>query len=125
MRSVKRHFDRAAAEVQARKDTKPQHSVGQRYALSHLREQRMMADTDRERRLIDKLLFAYRQSLPQVVRRRLNQLRREDVEGAALRDELTRMANDHNLITLRRAQTDVIPEETVPRIVCGEALDPH
>jgi len=122
MRAVKAHFDQAAAEVQARKDTKARHSIGQRYALSHLREQRMMADTDDERRLIDQLLSAYRQSLPQVLRRRLNQLRSEEVEGAALRDELTRIANDHQLITLRRSQEDVQTEEAIPRIVCGESL---
>jgi len=119
---VKQRFDEAAKEMQARRETKPRHSIGQRYVLSHLREARLMSGNEDERGRIDLLISAYRQPLSSAVRRRLNKLHKEKVEGEALLHALRRIYNDHQLFRPSESTATRKGMPSPPRIICSEAL---
>ncbi|NLO06113.1 MAG: SWF/SNF helicase family protein, partial [candidate division WS1 bacterium] len=94
---VKRHFDRIVREMQARRQTRPRPTAGQRYALDHLREQRMTADPDDRQSVFDPLIEAFQRPVSTAIRRRLNFLRSEKLEGEALLRQLRRLYTEHRL----------------------------
>ena len=119
--AVKSHFESVVADMQARRRTLPRQSDGQRYALSHLREQRMTADEDDKEQLYDRLIEAFSRPISRAVRRRLNFLRKEKLEGEALLGALRKLYVAHGLQRKAIAAT-AEPDEPIPQIICSEAL---
>lgn len=119
---VKRHFDRIVKEMQARRHTRPKPSLGQRYAIDHLREQRMSADPDDRQRVFDPLIEAFQRPVSTAIRRRLNFFRREKLEGDALLRQLRRLYTEHRLYQANGTGNSNGSEHLTPRIVCSEGL---
>jgi len=119
---VKAHFDGVVREIQAQQQTKPQPSRGQRYALDHLREQRMMTDSEDRRLVIDQLIEALQRPVNTAVRKKLNYLRREGLEGEALLQQLRRLYTEHQLFRPNAPADADDTRKLTPRIICSEGL---
>jgi len=77
---------------------------------------------DNECEQLDLLIEAYRRPVSQAVRRRLNFLRKNKVEGNALVRELTRIYRDYDLHRSYEVERHEVGVVNLPRIICSEAL---
>ncbi len=116
---VKQHFDEIIRQRVARKQQKPRLSRGQDYVVKHLREQHALEDDEENRRQLNTLIDAYSDPVPQTVKRRLNRLRRNNVEGSALQQRLRQLYTEYRLAAYKDEAEEEVP---VPRIVCSESL---
>lgn len=120
--AVIKHFAQEVAQRQTSRRTQPKLSVGQKYVLRRLRELRMQA-TPEEQQLIDELIGAYQQTLPPTLRRKLNDLRKQELTNEYFRDWLQREAEEYNLFaTAATAPIGSSFAPTIPHIICSEAL---
>lgn len=119
--AVKSHFDAKVKQLEGRRQRQPRLSPGQQYVVRHLRALRE-AIADEEKETIDLLIETFRRPVSNAVRRRLNLLRREKIEGEALLRALYRIYYDHQLYRLPETPPTEDQAEDVPRIICSEAL---
>ncbi|MGD9497362.1 MAG: helicase-related protein [Armatimonadota bacterium] len=117
---VKAHFDETVRQMAARRRTRPAHSAGQKYALSHLNEQLLFAADEEKRIQIARLIEAFSEPLPVAVRKRLRRLQKQKLEGDALRQQLARIYFDFQLFELRSAPS--ANDHIMPRVICSEGL---
>jgi HKD family nuclease/superfamily II DNA or RNA helicase len=97
-------------------------SHGQLYAL---RELRILFEATTEEEMngnINILEKAFRGTATGAVKRELNQLRRNGVMGEALYKNLIRTYDQHNLKDVAGQRSLEFEANTIPRIVCSEAL---
>lgn len=118
--TVKTHFDETVRQMAARRQTKPTHSAGQKYALSHLNEQLLLTRDEAQRVETARLIEAFSEPLPVAVRNRLRRLQKQKLEGDALRQQLVRIYFDFQLFELR--STASATDHIVPRVICSEGL---
>lgn len=117
---VKAHFDETVRQMTARRQTKPTPSAGQKYALSHLNEQLLLASDEEQRVQTARLIEAFSEPLPVAVQNRLRRLQKQKLEGDALRRQLVRIYFDFQLFEPRAVTS--VNEHIVPRVICSEGL---
>ncbi|MGD9518090.1 MAG: helicase-related protein [Armatimonadota bacterium] len=120
--SVRCHFEHIVRELESSKQKLPRLSQGQNYVIRHLRALRGAMHRDNECEQLDLLIEAYRRPVSQAVRRRLNFLRKNKVEGNALVRELTRIYRDYDLHRSYEVERHEVGVVNLPRIICSEAL---
>lgn len=119
--SIARRFAEEAKHRQAEREHTLSLTHGQKYVLRELRLLFGVTDDDDIKGQINILESAFRSSITTALARELNLLRRNSVTGANLLKTLAHLYHTHHMSNLadRRAQN---VENTVPRVICSEAL---
>ena len=117
---------RTFAEEVKHREAERKHSFnlthGQLYAL---RELRILFEATTEEEIkgnVNILEKAFRGALTGAVKRELNQLRRNAITGEALYKNLIRIYDQHNLKDVIARRSLEFEDNSIPRIVCSEAL---
>jgi hypothetical protein len=124
---IKRQFEREVRERRAEQRHTVSLTRAQRYVLRELRllyAQTDDADDADLRQQIAVLEAAFRQPAPlPAVRGELNRIKREGIAGEALLALLTKVYHLHGLDKTPRRDEDALEDnDSLPRIVCSEAL---
>ncbi|MCL5257471.1 MAG: phospholipase D-like domain-containing protein [Chloroflexi bacterium] len=118
---VKHAFD---ADVQQRQNDKSfsvSHTSGQKYVLRELHIMYANEDDEARKEMINLLDQALRASPTEAVKKELNLLRRNGVNGEALYEHLKNLYLQHNMKDWVRHQNGESSKAT-PKIVCSEGL---
>jgi len=96
-------------------------TAGQKYVLDHLKLELEQGPEEHRAALLETLRNALSQAITPAVRRELNKLKRNRVDGQALLDSLQELYSRHRLRD-RVGQEHSRGAYNVPRIICSEAL---
>jgi len=120
--AVKRQF----AEEVAHRNAAQQHTrsltLGQRYVLDELRLLFEKTDDEEERERINILDQAFQATPTAAVRRELDYLRRNGIQGTRLVDHLVTVYQQHRLQDRDRAAASEAAAPDIPQVVCSLAL---
>jgi hypothetical protein len=118
---IKRQFEQELQHRNAEKDHRRQLAQGQRYISKELRAYyQTVSDPDLQRN-IDILEQTFRQPMTNVLRRELNQIKREGLTDAALVTRLKQLYHQHNIGEWRDKKL-AREEKPIATIICSEAL---
>jgi len=118
--------DTIGEDSQILDETERKHSFNLTHGQLHaLRELRILFEATTEEEIkgnVNILEKAFRGALTGAVKRELNQLRRNAVTGEALYKNLIRIYDQHNLKDVIARRSLEFEDNSIPRIVCSEAL---
>ena len=119
---IKRQFEQELQHRNAEKDHRRQLTQGQRYISKELRAYyKTISDPDLQRSL-DILEQTFRQPITNVLRRELNQIKREGLTDIALLNRLKQLYHQHNLGEEMTPKKLRKPETSIATIICSEAF---
>ncbi|MDR9403453.1 MAG: helicase-related protein [Halothece sp. Uz-M2-17] len=118
---IKRQFEQELQHRNAEKDHRRQLTQGQRYISKELRAYYQTVSDPDLQRSIDILEQTFRQPMTNVLRRELNQIRREGLTDVALVTRLKQLYHQHNIGEWRDKKL-AREEKPIATIICSEAL---
>jgi len=119
---VRNLFAEEVKRREAEKEYSGRLSVGQRYVVRELNALFRATDDEDKKSTINMLDKVFRQGIPQAANRELNILRRNGVTGDILLERLREIYLTHGLKTFLDSKEKEGKEETIPKIICSEAL---
>ncbi|MFC1620387.1 helicase-related protein [Candidatus Neomarinimicrobiota bacterium] len=119
---IRQQFEKELKQIESERKHRLSLTHGQRYVLRELRLQYELQKDDETKAEIAVLEKTYRGPLSRAVIKELNLLRRNGVSGDALLKNLIDIYYQHNLKEYAERKSIRRAEDTIPRIICSEAL---
>ena len=119
---VKHIFSEEVKHREAEREHTLSLSHGQRYVLRELRVLFGVTGEEDEKAQINILEKAFRGTVTDAVKRELNRIRHNGVTGHPLLKSLAELFLQHNMRDWMDRRTLHLDDQTIPKIVCSEAL---
>ncbi len=119
---IRQLFEKELKQIQSERKHRLSLTHGQRYVLRELRLQYEQQKDEENKAEISVLDKVFRGPLSRAVIKELNLLRRNGVSGEVLLKNLIDIYYQHNLREFAARQSLRLADETIPRIICSEAL---
>ena len=119
---IKKQFAEEVKHRQAERDYSSNLTQGQKYILRELRALFNSTEDESKKAQIDLLEQVFRNHLPTVIRRELNALKANKINGQELFERLKKIYNQHDLHKISDRQNAELKSQPIPMIICSEGL---
>ena len=119
---VREMFAEEVRHIRAQREHVPSGSPAQRYIFRELRTMFSQSENENERAQIAELERTFRRGPTAAVKRELNLLRRNGVNGKDLLRSLMDIYHQHRLADRSNSAHFRTEKEEIPRVVCSESF---